>query len=317
MNKSLILSLLILGLPATLASAQQDVQNPDPRITNPLGTSERADEVLNVWPAKPPGPGHKVGPEQDMTKPTDKLIAGERIIKLGNVSTPQLHVFHPPEGKRNGSAVVICPGGGFYILAWDLEGTEVAKWLNSLGFTAVVLKYRVPSPKQEPRWLPPVQDAQRAISIVREKSEQWKINPEQVGILGFSAGGVTAAISSYGTKRYYEPIDNTDKQSWRPDFSVLIYAAGMADPSGTKLSQFFDINVDSPPTFMAHAFDDFVPLENCLVLMGALKKAKVPSELHIYDRGGHGYGLRHEDGKPVTSWTTRCAEWLRVRGLAK
>ena len=158
--------------------------------------------VMRLWTGEPPGPKHVVqGPEQDMTKPTDKLIAGRPIIKLGNVATPEMHVFlpHPlPSGQdvRGGSipAVVICPGGGFSILAWDLEGTEVAQWLNSIGVAGIVLKYRVPTRDIQPRWLLPVQDTQRALSLVRSRAIQWGLDPQRLGVLGFSAGGNTAGM---------------------------------------------------------------------------------------------------------------------------
>jgi acetyl esterase/lipase len=142
-------------------------------VADAIDTAKKADEVIAVWKGDPPGPKRELDAEKDFTKPTDRLIAGKRIIKLGNVSAPQLHVFQAPAETRNGSAVVICPGGGFHILAWDLEGTEVAKWLNSLGVTAIVLKYRVPTYDQNPVWMAPVQDAQRAISLVRSHPIDW------------------------------------------------------------------------------------------------------------------------------------------------
>ena len=152
--------------------------------------------VLNVWPATPPGDTVTLPPETDLTKDSDKLIAGRRIIKLGNVTTPQLAVYRPAPEKANGTSVIICPGGGFNILAYDLEGTEVAAWLNSLGITGIILKYRVPSRDPKQAWLAPVQDAQRAVSLVRAHAAEWGLDPQRVGILGFSAGGTTAAYTS-------------------------------------------------------------------------------------------------------------------------
>ncbi len=280
-------------------------------VAEALGTAEQADEVIAVWNNEPPGLKRELDAEKDFTKPTDRLIAGQRIIKLGNVSAPQLHVFHAPTETRNGSAVVICPGGGFHILAWDLEGTEVAKWLNSLGVTAIVLKYRVPTHNQNPAWKPPVQDTQRAISLVRAQAENWNLDPNRIGVLGFSAGGKTAAVASFTDQRHYSATDETDKQDCQPNFTILIYAASLATDSGDQLKDEIQITKDAPPTFMVHAFDDFVPIQNCLALMNGLKKSKVPSELHIFDAGGHGYGLRTEETQPVTGWPRLCEAWLK------
>lgn len=305
-----ILAISILAISPNLSSsfAQSDLRK------DPLATAEQADEVIRLWPAAPPGQARKLDAEKDFTKPSDKLIAGKRIIKLGNVTTPELHVFHPPTELKNGASVVICPGGGFHILAWDLEGTEVAKWLNSLGVTAIVLKYRVPTRDQDPYWKPAVQDAQRAMSFVRSQANEWKLDTKRIGILGFSAGGMTAAYTSYGKERVYETIDKIDETPFRPDFAILIYAAGMANEKG-GLSSDLNVHAKSPPAFMAHAFDDFVKIENCLEMMKALKTAKVSSELHIYDRGGHGYGLREKGDEPVTTWAARCGEWMSASGI--
>jgi acetyl esterase/lipase len=282
----------------------------------------RADEptaVLNVWPDKPPGePATSAEPEQDLTKPTDRLIAGARIIKLGHVTTPQMHVYLPAAERSNGTAVVICPGGGFNILAWDLEGTEVAQWLNSLGVAAVVLKYRVPKPTSGPPWQAAVQDAQRAMSLTRSKASDWGIDPQKIGILGFSAGGLTAGhVAVENDKRAYEPIDEADKVPYRPDFAVLIYAGGLIDDKTDQLKPEFVVTKLTPPVFFAHAADDKARCENSVQLFLALNKAGVPSELHVYDAGGHGYGLRFNSQFPVTTWSKRCEEWLMRRGLVK
>ena len=267
---------------------------------------ESPDHVLKVWPGQPPGEKMNVGPEQDFTKDTDNLIAGRRIIKLGNVSTPEAHVYLPPANLRTGASVVVCPGGGFSILAWDLEGTEVAQWLNTLGVAAIVLKYRVPTRDQNPRWLAPAQDTQRTISHVRQHAEEWGLDVDKVGVLGFSAGGMTAAKVTLADKRYYKAIDETDKSPCNPDRAILIYAALPSEPSLESV-----VNSKTPPTFMIHAFDDFVPVEGTAKMLLAMKKAEVPCELHVYDAGGHGYGLRKRDDLPVTHWTSDCEAWLR------
>jgi acetyl esterase/lipase len=270
-----------------------------------------------LWPGRPPGPPALVkGDEQDMTKPEDKLIAGKRIIKLGNVSTPQMHVYLPPQETANGGAVVICPGGGFSILAWDLEGTEVAQWLNSLGLAAIVLKYRVPTREHEAagKWQGPVMDAQRAISLTRSRAEQWGIDPGRIGILGFSAGGETAALVAVKQgKRLYQPIDDVDQVSCAADFAMLIYPGGIAEDDGS-LKEDYAVNSQTPPMFFVHAADDRVTCLSSTALFTALKKADVPAEMHIYASGGHGYGSRSTDSA-VTQWPQQAEGWLKTMEL--
>lgn len=281
-----------------------------------IASAREPDAVVNLWPAKPPGEAIKGGAEQDFTKPTDRLIAGRRIIKLGNVSVPQAHVFLPPQDKRNGTAVVICPGGGFSILAWDLEGTEVADWLNGLGVTAVVLKYRVPTRDHQQVLEAPVQDTQRALSITRGRAADWGLAADRIGLLGFSAGGHTAGMAAVKQgDRIYAAVDDTDKVSCRVDFAVLIYPGGLVDNATGQLREEVKITKESPPMFFAHAQDDGAIAENSVLLFLALKKAGVPAELHVYDAGGHGYGLRPVPEFPVTSWPDRCGDWMRRRGL--
>ena len=279
-----------------------------------LGLAEQADFVINLWPNDPPGEKMAVGPEQDMTKDTDKLIAGRRIIKLGNVTTPQAHVYLPPVNIRTGASVVICPGGGFSILAWDLEGTEVAQWLTTQGITAVVLKYRVPTRSQEPNWLAPTQDAQRTMSLVRSRADEWKLDRSKVAILGFSAGGTAAVRASLAEKRLYDPIDKADEQACLPDRSILIYSGGLPGDMEASTLKSMNITEKSPPVFLAHAYDDFVPVQGAANMLLAMKKVGVPAELHIYDAGGHGYGLRSQHKLPVTTWIKPCEDWLRRAG---
>ena len=276
-------------------------------------------KVIDLWPGEIPGPPSKAdGPEQDRTKPEDRLIAGKRIIKLGNVSKPQMHVFLPEADDANGGAVVICPGGGFHILAWDLEGTEVAQWLNELGFAAIVLKYRVPTGHHgDPgKWKGPVIDAQRALSITRSHADDWKLDPERIGILGFSAGGETAARTALaGGKRLYEATSDRDDASCAADFALLIYPGGLVNKEG-ELKEEIDVSDETPPMFFAHAADDRVTCLSSVALFTALKKNNVPAELHIYAAGGHGYGLRPTE-MPVTRWPDRAAAWLTNQGWNK
>lgn len=276
--------------------------------------------TLNVWPGTPPGETKPLPPEADTTKADGRLVAGRHVIRLGNVSTPQLAVYRPARDKDTGAAVVICPGGGFNILAYDLEGTEVAEWLTSIGVTGIVLKYRVPFRDPQKRWLAPVQDAQRAMSLVRSKAAEWNLDPHRIGILGFSAGGVTAGYTSlFGAARQYAALDAIDRVSSRPDFALLIYTAYFVERGQTELNPNlpFAITKDAPPMFFVHAFDDGVPVQNALLLAAELKKVNVPIEVHVYDTGGHGYGLRHVPELPITTWPRRAEEWLARRGLLK
>jgi acetyl esterase/lipase len=270
--------------------------------------------VLDLWPGKPPGEVKELPPEADQTKPEDRLIAGRRIIKLGNVSIPQIAVYRPSSEMDTGAAVVICPGGGHHILAYDLEGTEVAEWLNSIGVTGVVLKYRVPFRDPEKRWGAAVQDAQRAMSLVRSKAEEWKLDPQRIGACGFSAGGETAGLTSLLAERQYEAIDDLDQAPFRPNFAILVYPGGFLEPGDAKLRDYVAVTSAAPPMFFVHAFDDRVSVRNSLFLASELKGAGVSAELHAFATGGHGYGLRETDDA-VTHWPQRAAAWLREQGF--
>jgi acetyl esterase/lipase len=275
-------------------------------------------QPINLWPAKAPGEVKELPPEQDVNKPTDKLVGDRKIIKLTNVSTPQITVFEPPADKRTGCAIIICPGGGHHILAYDHEGTECAEFFAARGVTGIVLKYRVPFRNPDKRWEAAVQDAQRAISLVRSRAAEWKIDPQRIGILGFSAGGETAGLAAIlHTERQYPAVDKIDEVSCRPDFAALIYAAGFENKKAPwTLQEHIKIDSSTPPMFLAHAQDDNVSVANSVLVFQELKKAKVAAELHIYTSGGHGYGMRNT-GHTVNTWPDRCAEWLVQQGLTK
>jgi acetyl esterase/lipase len=267
--------------------------------------------VLDLWPGQAPGETDPPPADEKMTG-----IKGSRL--LINVSKPTITVFRPAADKSTGVAVVIAPGGGYNLLAWDHEGEDVAAWLNSLGITGVLLKYRVPQPASRPRDGPtfaPLQDAQRAIGLVRSKAADWGIDPKKVGFLGFSAGGhLTALAATNYEKRAYDPVDEADKLSCRPDFAVMVYPGGAVTRDGTQLAAGIRITKDTPPAFFAHCGDDRVTSENSVLLYLALKRAGVPAELHIYASGGHGFGLWLGKG-PVSDWPKRCEEWLRVQKI--
>jgi len=274
--------------------------------------------VLDLWPGVPPGDeGLKLEPEHDRFKEGDKLIAGRPIIKLANVSQPQIAIYRPAPEKDTGAAVIVAPGGGHHILAYDLEGTEVAEWLNGIGVTGIVLKYRVPARNRERRFEAAVQDAQRAISLVRSQATEWRIDPRRIGVLGFSAGGETAGMAALlHAQRLYSPVDESDRISCRPDFAALIYPGGFVARGEHELRDHVEVPENVPPFFFAHAFDDRVTVQSSLLLASAIKKVKGSATLHIYPSGGHGYGLRRTE-EAVTTWPDRCEEWMRSLGLLR
>lgn len=272
--------------------------------------------VMPLWPGTPPG-AQITGEETDTTKPNANKVAGKRLIRLGNVSKPTVSFYPAPKENNTGAAVVICPGGGYHILALDLEGTEVAEWFNSIGVNAFVLKYRVPTGRLKVKWETPLMDAQRSISLVRSQAKQWAIDPERIGILGFSAGGNLAGLTAtQSTDRTYPASDKVDKISPRPDFACLIYAAWLNKKGTVELQDQVNVSDKTPPVFFAHAADDRVECESSIALFLALKQHKIPTELHIYDSGGHGYGLRRTE-TPVTSWPDRLHDWMKHRGFLK
>lgn len=277
-----------------------------------LLATEPAQDIVKLWPGgRAPGDTKQLGPEADQNSDGKSKVAGRTIIRLGNVSEPELHFYPAPADKANGTCVIVCPGGGHTILAWDLEGTEVAEWLNSIGVSAAVLKYRVPSRTETPRYTAAVQDAQRALSVVRSKAEAWKIDANKLGILGFSAGGETAALATLLPKRLYHNVDATDEIAWKPNFTVLIYPAYLVNKEGTQLLDYVTVDDKTPPMFLVHAANDPVVPESSVLLWLELKRHKIPAELHVFSQGGHGYGLRATD-MPVTAWPTACAAWLKT-----
>ena len=279
-------------------------------------TAIAAPEPILLWPNGAPGEKGDLPAEADTTKPTDGLVAGQRVARIGNVSIPTITIFSPPLEKNTGAAVLVCPGGGYNILAWDLEGTEVCAWLNSIGVTGILLKYRVPKRPDAERSGPPLQDAQRAVGLVRSRAKEFGIDPKRLGVLGFSAGGHLAAmLSNHDDTRTYPKLDDADEPSCRPDFAVLIYAAYLTvKEDGDKLAPEMRVSAQTPPTFLAQTEDDGVRVETSLFYYLALKNAKVPAELHIYPNGGHGYGLRPTK-ENVTTWPQRAADWMQALGV--
>ena len=273
--------------------------------------------VLTLWPNGAPGANTTTGPEKDTSTATSDLIAGKPLVRLGNVSVPTLTVF-APKGKNTGAAVVVFPGGGYNILAIDLEGTEVCDWLAARGITCVILKYRVPGTGPYPKSAEALQDAQRAVGLVREHAVEWGVDAKRVGVLGFSAGAhLAAAVSTHYEQRLYPRVDAADDLSCRPDFAVVVYPGYLAlADKGFAFSPDIPVTKETPPTFLVQAEDDPVHVENAVQYFMALKNAGVPAELHIYAKGGHGYGLRRTE-LPVTTWPDRVDDWLKTIGVVK
>jgi acetyl esterase/lipase len=269
--------------------------------------------VVNVWPAEAPGgtPGASGSEEVRERKDTAGPV---RLIT--NVTKPTITIIRPT-AHANGAAMLICPGGGYSFLAWDREGENVAKWLNSNGVTGIILKYRVaPAPGKSVHMQPPaepLQDAQRALSLVRSKASEWDIDPKRIGVIGFSAGGhLATALETGFDHRAYQPIDAVDEVSCRPDFAVIVYPGYLVADGSDKLVPAIRVRKDCPPTFIVVAANDRISSVDSVVLYQALKKAGVPVELHVYTKGGHGFGV----GSGATAnWTTVCADWLRNQGL--
>lgn len=266
-------------------------------------------ETFNLWPAAAPGETGAIGPEKivpQRPRPFDQIT---------DVSVPTLSVFRPAPGKANGTAMLVIPGGGLDRLAIEHEGYEVAAWLNDLGVTAFLLKYRVPARDPQQRWKAGLQDAQRAMGLIRFHSAQWGVDPASVGSIGFSAGGeINVMLSVYASEdRQYPVLDAADLVSSRPDFNIAIYGGGFAALRDGKLREDIAkrINAATPPMFIAHAFDDAAL--NSTILFTALKQANVPSELHIFNGGGHGFGVR-DSGLTLVAWRESCANWLAAIG---
>jgi acetyl esterase/lipase len=285
-----------------------------------------ADEpmVVEVWPGTPPDESGNIGEEKVHMSPKldrKQVEVTEPTRLVTNVTKPTLTIYRPAKGKDSGTAVLICPGGGYWDLYWQLEGEEVAAWLNSMGATGIILKYRVPrrpdEVKGEPAWRP-LQDAQRAISLVRSKADEWGINPRQIGMVGFSAGGHLAIVTATNfDRRTYEPIDGVDKISCRPDFAIGVYSGYLKAKNKDEIAPGLRIPAGTPPIFLAHGGDDIIsPPEHSVLLYLALKKAGVPAELHIYATAAHDFGVRPSD-HTCSTWTQACAAWLRYQGFLK
>jgi acetyl esterase/lipase len=278
---------------------------------------------IPIWPGAAPDLKPVPGPET-VRQNKKELIAGLPMTTVTNVTRPTMTVYSP-KGKNTGAAVVVIPGGGFQILAMDLEGTEACDWLTSRGITCVLLKYRVPGipyvwqcncrPHNFALSLPSLQDVQRTMRLVRFHAVQWHVDPHKIGVLGFSAGGfLVAEISTNFDRHLYAPEDAADKESARPNFAMSIYPGHLATDDD-QFNRDVPVTSNTPPTFLVQAEDDYVDgVRQSLVYYTALAKARVPAEMHLYAHGGHAFGLRRTTF-PITSWPALADTWLQTIGM--
>jgi acetyl esterase/lipase len=276
--------------------------------------------VVDLWPGKPPGDVGITGEEKFielMVNGKPYQVGGRPTKWLTNVSKPTLTVYRPAKDKDTGTAMLICPGGGYHNLGWDVEGEEVAVWLNSIGVTGIILKYRCPRRPGDEKGVPPagpLKDAQRAVSLVRCRAKEWGINPNRIGMVGFSAGGhLVGSTATKFEKRTYDAVDDIDKLSCRPDFGIMLYSGYFKVKDG--LTPTVETPAKAPPLFFVHCSDDPISeVEHSVAFYLALKRAKIDTELHLYETGGHGFAVRNT-GEPCNAWTEARVNWLRKHKL--
>lgn len=288
--KSTLLTVCLLGLVATSALSAEPI-------------------TLKLWPEGPPT---AMAPKSEATIKLIQSYGGVGPNRISDVSDPTITIYQPE--KPNGTSVIVAPGGGFMFLSYAHEGTQVCEWLNSLGVTAVLLKYRTPTRDEKEMFELPVQDAQRALGLVRQHAAEWHLDPQRVGLLGFSAGANLAGHAAWdrGPRTYPQKPAIDDPRG--PNFLIFIYGGGFLDKDDkSKFRPGFSVPADAPPVFFLVAHDDKTnPFEAALLYL-EYKQRDLSAELHICAKGGHGFGMR-KDGKPINDWPQRCAEWMKSLG---
>ncbi len=281
-------------------------------ITNLItGSIMAQDKPIQLFPKGAPGEQTKL---IEKALPEGGKVGGASVLRLSGVSDPTITIYPASDEVATGSAIIVCPGGGYEILAYDLEGDEICQWLNEIGVTAVLLKYRVPRRTGLEKHTAPLQDVQRAISLVRSKAEELDLDPQRIGVMGFSAGAHLAAMASTSyDKRTYPEVDAADKVSCKPDFCLLVYPAYLDGPNFTIAPE-LKITAQTPPTMLVQTEDDKSYINSSLFYYYALKEAGVPATMHLYSKGGHGYGLR-DTGNAVNEWPYRAEEWFMELGV--
>lgn len=281
-------------------------------ITNLItGSIMAQDKPIQLFPKGAPGEQTKL---IEKALPEGGKVGGASVLRLSGVSDPTITIYPASDEVATGAAMVVCPGGGYEILAYDLEGDEICQWLNEIGVTAVLLKYRVPRRTGLEKHTAPLQDVQRAISLVRSKAEELNLDPQRIGVMGFSAGAHLAAMASTSyDKRTYPDVDAADKVSCKPDFCLLVYPAYLDGPNFTIAPE-LKVTAQTPPTMLVQTEDDKSYINSSLFYYYALKEAGVPATMHLYSKGGHGYGLR-DTGNAVNEWPYRAEEWFMELGV--
>ena len=301
MSKAILLVCAATSL-VSVAAAQENIWQPGAGLTQ-----------INIWPGEAPDPQPAAGPERNITTAKNGLTAGRTVIRESDVVAPTV-TRYPPKGKNTGVAVLVFPGGGYRSLSMDLEGSEICDWLNGAGMTCILVKYRVPNSGPYPKSPAALEDAQRALGLVRSRAAEWQIDPEKIGVIGFSAGAhLAAALSTHYDQRLYPAVDAADQVSCRPNFAMVIYPGYTAgSPQAVTPSADLKVTKDTPPTFLLQTEDDNTAhVESSLAYYLALKTAGAPVEMHLFTKGGHGYGLR-KTGLPVADWPSLAETWLKT-----
>jgi len=276
------------------------------------GTLSAQERIIKLFPEGVPGEDSVY---VEVADKTGNKVANETVTRITNVGEPSITIYEAPEELASGSAIIVCPGGGYNILAYDLEGDEVCLWLNELGITAILLKYRVPRRPDKDKHEAPLQDLQRAISVVRANAANLNIDPRRIGVMGFSAGAHLCAMASNSfNNRTYPANDAMDRFSCRPNFCLLVYPAYLSGDTAFQLAPELQVSERTPPTLIIQAEDDKAHINSSLFYYYALKEAGVRAWMHLYSKGGHGYGLR-DTGSVVNSWPDRAEDWFREIGL--
>lgn len=272
-----------------------------------------------IWPgAAPDNKARATAQERIEIAQTPDALEGSTSEAAWDVSVPTMTVF-PPKGKNSGAAIVVFPGGGFRAVVVTKQGTEICRWITSKGITCVLLKYRVPA-RENHHWpdecpCNPLQDAQRTVRLVRSKAQELHIDPNKIGVMGFSAGGFLVAQTSNIVESTYKPVDAADKLSSRPDFAIAFYPGHLCR-KGDVLEPSIKVSKDTPPTFLLQAWDDDVdPVCNSTIYARALNAAGVPSEVHLFAKGGHAFGLRHMEHPVGSTWPALLESWLKEVGV--
>ena len=278
--------------------------------------------VVELWPGEAPEEPGTIGEEYVRMSPEltpDQVEVTTSTRMLSNVTRPMIVIYRPDPEIDTGTSMLICPGGGYWNLYWELEGEEVATWLASHGITGIILKYRVPRRPDDTEGEParrPLQDAQRAVSLVRSRAEEWSLHPDRIGLIGFSAGGhLVISTATRFNERSYEAVDNIDEVSCRPDFGVAAYSGYLKTKEGNELAPHLSIPEGTPPIFLVHGSNDPIsPPQHSVVMYLALQEANIPAELHIYASTTHDFGIRDVD-RPYADWTNDCLRWLEDQEL--